>query len=160
MPNQSMFSSKAKDIALDSDKEANISADVPYTQTGYIPMSISVKKEAPVMLTQNHTNRHFREDGISNGNRGFVDRVDFSNKLGCESDISCIWVEFYDHSGLKYKEEMKRKKNLYNPNPYAIPIIPITASFTLEKNRRKYKRLGVPLILGFCHTAFKIQVKL
>ena len=53
---------------------------------------------------------------------------------------------------------MKKKQNLYNPNPNAIPILPINVSFTLEKTRRKYKRFGIPLILGFCHTAHKIQV--
>ena len=110
------------------------------------------------MLTQNHTSRAFREDGICNGNRGFIDRVDFSRKPGQENEVSCIWVEFYDKSGHKYKEKMKKQRNLYNPNPNAIPILPINATFTLEKTRRKYKRSGIPLILGFCHTAHKIQV--
>ena len=111
------------------------------------------------MLTQNYNNKRFREDGISNGNRGFVDRVDFSNKPGLENEISCIWVQFYDQSGIKYKEEMKKKRKLYNPNQFAIPILPISATFTLEKTCLKYKRFGMPLILGFCHTAHKIQVK-
>ena len=159
-PVQPIYTSTSKDISIDSDQTANISADVPYTQTGYIPKSISVKKNAPIMLTQNHTNRSFREDGICNGNRGFIDRVDFSKKPGHENEISCIWVEFYDKSGQKYKEHMKKKQNLYNPNYNAIPILPITATFTLEKTRRKYKRSGIPLILGFCHTAHKIQVKI
>ena len=52
-PDESIFCSEAKDTALDSDREANISNDVPYTQTGYLPKSISVKRESPVMLTQN-----------------------------------------------------------------------------------------------------------
>ena len=67
-PDQPIYCSNSKDIAIDSDQTANVSADVPYTQTGYIPKSISVKKNAPVMLTQNHTNRNFQEDGICNGN--------------------------------------------------------------------------------------------
>ena len=33
-PNESIFCSEAKDTALDSDREANLSNDVPYTQTG------------------------------------------------------------------------------------------------------------------------------
>ena len=159
-PDESIFCFEAKDTALDSDREANISNDVPYTQTGYLPKSISVKREAPVMLTQNHSNRKFREDGICNGNRGFVDRVDFSNKPGRESEISCIWVQMYDKSGLLYKEQMKIRKGFYNPNPHAVPIIPISATFTLEKTRRKYKRIGIPLILGYSHTAHKIQVNI
>ena len=159
-PGQPIFCSDAKDTAIDSDQKSNISKDIPYTQTGYIPSAISVKKNSPIMLTQNHSNRRFREDGISNGNRGFVDRVDFSKKPGQENEISCIWVEFYDQSGKIYKEQMKKKRNLYNPNPNAIPILPINATFTLEKTRRKYKRFGIPLILGFCHTAHKIQVKI
>ena len=155
-PNQAIFTSNSKDVPIDTDVKIPISPDVPYTQTGYIPKSISVKKNAPIMLTQNHHNKRFRENGISNGNRGFVDRVDFSKKPGHENEISVIWVEFYDHSGLSYKEAMK-KKNFHNPNPNAVPILPISATFTLEKSRLKYKRTGMPLILGFCHTAYKIQ---
>ena len=158
-PNQAIFTATARDLTLDFDRQVPIGDDIPYTQTGYIPKEISVKLKSPVMLTQNHTSRKFREDGISNGNRGFVDRIDFSKKPGEENQISVIWVEFYDKSGLMYKEEMKHKRKLYNPNPYAVPIIAISASFTLQKNRLKYKRNGFPLILGFCHTAHKIQVK-
>ena len=157
-PKQSIFTSTAKDLTLDCDKQIPV-GDAPYTKTGYIPTNLSVKQNAPVMLTQNHISKKFREDGISNGNRGFVSRIDFSNKPGEENEISVIWVEFYDKSGLLYKDEMKRKRNLFNPNPYAVPIIPISTTFTLDKNRLKYKRTGLPLILGFCHTAHKIQVR-
>ena len=89
------------------------------------------------MLTQNHTSRAFREDGICNGNRGFIDRVDFSRKPGQENEVSCIWVEFYDKSGHKYKTKMKKQNNLYNSYPNAIPILPINAPFTLGKNSQK-----------------------
>ena len=117
----------------------------------------AVKQNAPIMLTYNHSNRKLREDGICNGNRGSVTRIDFSKKPGEENEIAVIWVEFYDKSGLLYKEEMRRKKKLFHPNPHAIPILPVSTTFTLEKNRLKYKRYGFPLILGFCHTAHKIQ---
>ena len=157
-PTASVFTSDAKDISIDSDREANLCSDIPYTQTGYLSKSISVKINAPIMLTQNHSKRIFREDGICNGSRGFVVKVDFFNKPGQAAEISCIWIELYDKSGMLYKEEMKRTRKLFHPNPYAIPIVQISANFTLEKTRRKYRRVGFPLILGFCHTAHKIQV--
>lgn len=153
------FTSMSKDITLDFDQPIPIPPDTPYTQTGYIPMKLEVKINAPVMLTQNHANKKIREDGISNGNRGFVSRIDFSKKPGEENMIEVIWVEFYDKSGLLHKQEMKRKRGLHNPDPYAVPILPISQTFTFEKNRVKYKRTGFPLILGFCHTAHKIQAR-
>ena len=159
-PLQASYTSTATDVTLEFDRQVPIPANTPYTKTGYIPTSISVKQNAPIMLTQNHSNRKLREEGISNGNRGSVTRIDFSKKPGEENEIAVIWVEFYDKSGLLYKEEMKRKKKLYHPNPYAVPIIPISATFTLDKSRIKYKRYGFPLILGFCHTAHKIQARI
>ena len=155
---QTSFTATSKDLTIDIDRQIPIPPNTPYTQTGYVPTSISVKQNAPIMLTYNHSNRKLREDGICNGNRGSVTRIDFSKKPGEENEIAVIWVELYDKSGLLYKEEMKRKKNLYHPNPYAIPILPVSTTFTLQKNRIKYRRYGFPLILGFCHTAHKIQV--
>ena len=36
-PDQPIYCSNSKDIAIDSDQTANVSADVPYTKTRYIP---------------------------------------------------------------------------------------------------------------------------
>ena len=159
-PDQADFTYIAKDVTLDFDQQIPISEAIPYTKTAYIPKRIRVKVNAPIMLTQNHANKKLREDGISNGNRGFVTRIDFSNKPGEVNQIKIIWVEFYDKSGLLYKAEMKRKRNLHNPDPFSIPIVPINQTFTLDTNKLKYRRTGIPLILGFCHTAFKIQASM
>ena len=89
-PEQAIFTYIAKDVTLDFDQQIPISDNIPYTKTAYIPKQIHVKINAPIMLTQNHSNKKLREDGISNGNRGFVTRIDFSNKPAEENEIKII----------------------------------------------------------------------
>ena len=64
--------------------------------TGNLSTELIVKVGAPVVITTNHSKIKYREDGIVNGARGFVQSVQVSNQ-GPEK-VEIIWVVFNKES--------------------------------------------------------------
>ena len=68
-----------------TDRSTNISApqvlpdNINYTNTGNLAKSLIFKVGAPIMLTVNHTKAKYREDGIVNSGRGYVDSFQMDN---------------------------------------------------------------------------------
>ena len=132
------------------DKFSNLSHDVPtvtqsYTQTGGLPTILKVKVNSPVLLTQNID----REDGLVNGQRGYVHEV--------QDEV--IWVQFFDENcGHRARQRSGLLPN--TPNEKAVPIMKAKSpvQFSLGKGRARVTRKGIfPLVLAYATTVHKAQ---
>ena len=59
-------------------------------KTGNLPSVLKVKINAPVVITSNHPKAKYREDGIVNGARGYIQAIQV-NKNDPEQ-VEIIWV--------------------------------------------------------------------
>ena len=68
-------------LAEDENKNPNalkLSSNIPLTQTGQLEGKLILKEGAPIMITSNHEQPRYKNNGIVNGSRGYVDSVQVS----------------------------------------------------------------------------------
>ena len=94
-------------------------------QTGNLPTVLKVKVGAPIVITTNNAKAKYREDGLCNGARGFVQAVQMSKKSPDTVDI--IWVVFNQSNvGRLYRFEHRHLLQDFDPgHPLATPILPV-----------------------------------
>ena len=111
----------------------------------------------PVVITANHSKQKFREDGIVNGCRGFVQAIQCSIENPEKVDI--VWVVFHDQSvGRRYRFEHSHLRKHFNPgHKYATPILPSRRTFKTNYGNDEYQLQNFPLTLSYAVTAHKSQ---
>ena len=126
-------------------------------KTGNLSTELNLKVGAPVVITINHTKQKYREDGIVNGARGFVQSIQVS-KVDQEH-VEVIWVVFNKESvGKLYRFEHNYLRKQHNPcHELATPIFPHRRKFTLNFGNVEYQRTNFPLSLAYAITAHKCQ---
>jgi hypothetical protein len=120
---------------------------LPYSKTGHLPSKLELKINCPVMLTVNIN----KDDGLTNGIRGYVVQIDESDKV--------IWVKFPNGIGIRTAHIAKKK---FTPPTIhgCVPIQPTNTTFKLTDNPQnsiKIKRKQFPLILAYAITSHKAQ---
>ena len=112
---------------------------------------------APVVITVNHAKAKYREDGLVNGARGYVQAIQVSKDDPQKVDV--VWVVFNDENvGRLYRAEHKHLRKQFNPNhPQATPILPIRRKFKAKFGNIEYQRQNFALSLGYAITAHKCQ---
>ena len=93
-------------------------------KTGNLVSELNLKVGAPVVITTNHTKQKYREDGIVNGARGYVQSIQLSKD---DSDkVEVIWVVFNKESmGKLYRFDHNYLRKEFNPgHENATPILP------------------------------------
>ena len=111
-----------------TDRSTNVSNppilrdDINYTKTGNLAKALVLKIGAPIILTVNHTKAKYREDGIVNSARGYVDS--FQMEIGKENEVKAIWIVFQIQSiGKKLLEDSHELRKSHTPNdPNSVPI--------------------------------------
>ena len=127
---------------------------LPYTQTGNLPRSLKVKKNVPVMITVNSIHKRYKENGIVNGARAFIE--DYELEDGTRKD-KIIWVLFPDKETGSILRDEKRKKGIKHTNKLAVPIMEVKKTFQVRGTNIKATRKQFPLVLCFCMTSYKSQ---
>ena len=61
-------------------------------KTGNLPRKLILKEGAPVVITSNHSKAKYREDGIVNGARGFIQAIQTSKET--PEKVTVIWIVF------------------------------------------------------------------
>ena len=154
------FTFEAEDKAANIKQKSQDKIDkMTYTQTRGLPKSLTVKINAPVLLTSNID----KTDGLTNGVRGYVVRVDSSE------ESPCIWVKFPKGIGEKTANNARHKHNFNTQG--AVPIRRIRETFSVSSNYGKNQcrnrgresdnirvsRKQFPLVLAYATTAHKAQ---
>ena len=124
-------------------------------KTGNLPTTLKLKVGAPVVITSNHSRAKYREDGIVNGARGYVQAVQISE---IDSDqVEIIWVVFNNEKiGRLYRFENNNLRQKFNPgHALATPILPERKKFA--HGNVEYQRTNFALSLAYALTAHKCQ---
>ena len=83
-------------------------------RTGNLLSELNLKVGAPVVITTNHSKQKYREDGIVNGARGYVDSIQVSKDD--PDQVMVIWVVFNKESiGKLYRFEHNHLKKVFHP---------------------------------------------
>ena len=127
------------------------------SRTGCLQDVLKVKIGAPIVITSNHTKQKYREDGIMNGARGFVQAVQTSKENPEKVDV--IWVIFNNESvGRLYRFEHNHLRKIFNPgHELSTPILPTRKNFKINFGNVEYQRQNFPLSLAYALTAHKCQ---
>ena len=91
--------------------------------------NLILKRNAPVVITCNHSEAKYRDDGLNNGARGYIDSIQ-PNKDNPELP-EVVWVVFMDERiGKRLRQDKKYLTNEHKPhNKKAVPI---------EKQKRQF----------------------
>ena len=124
-------------------------------KTGNLPTTLKLKVGAPVVITSNHSKAKYREDGIVNGARGYVQAVQTSEIDPDQVEI--IWVVFNNEKiGRLYRFENNNLRQKFNPgHALATPILPERKKFA--HGNVEYQRTNFALSLAYALTAHKCQ---
>ena len=158
LPNQKTYVCHSEDTTLNVSNVAPLSKDLPITITGALPGELRIKVGAPVIITCNHKTKKWKEDGLTNGQRGYVEYVEVDEKN--EEEVKIIWVVFHDReAGAKYRAapehwKLRRDQNL---SEFATPILPTKRSFRIKSGHIQYQRKAFSLTLAYCITVHKVQ---
>ena len=127
-------------------------------KTGNLPTELKVKVGAPVVMTQNNKKAKYKEDGLVNGARGYVEAV--QTNADNPDQVEIIWVVFNDETiRRRYRRENYHLRQGFNPgNQLAAPILPERTTF--QRGELKFQRTNFPLTLAFCITAHKCQLSI
>ena len=126
-------------------------------KTGNLQTELKVKVGAPVVITTNHSKQKYREDGIVNGARGFVQAIQVSKENPQKVDV--IWIIFKNESiGRLYRFEHNHLRHNFDPgHKLATPILPSRKNFKLKFGNVEYQRQNFALSLAYSVTAHKCQ---
>ena len=125
--------------------------------TGNLQKELRLKVGAPVVITTNHPKQKYKDDGIMNGARGFVQFIQVSKDNPEKVDI--IWVVFHRESiGRRYRaDHVHLRKSFYPGHERATPILPQRKHFKLKFGNAEYQRTNFPLTLAYALTSHKCQ---
>ena len=98
-------------------------------KTGNLQSELRLKVGAHVLITSNHPKKKYKEDGIVNGARGFVQSIQVSKDD--PEKVEVIWIVFNKETvGRLYRIEHKHLRQSYNPgHKFATPILPERKKF-------------------------------
>ena len=126
-------------------------------KTGNLETVLKLKVGAPVVITSNHSKRKYREDGLTNGARGFVHCIQTSKDD--PEKVEVVWVIFNDPKvGRLYRADHYLLKEVFNPgHPLATPILPVRKKFKAKGGNVEYLCQKFSLSLAYALTAHKCQ---
>ena len=116
-------------------------------KTGNLWTQLRLRKGAPVLITVNHHKKKYKEDGLVNGARGYVQNIQVSKDD--PEKVEIVWVVFNKETvGKLYRFENRHLRESFNPgHPLATPILPVRKTFKEKYGNIKYQRRNFPLSL-------------
>ena len=147
----------AVDRSTNLENPPEVPSNMTVTQTGGLEQKLLIKKNAPIVLTSNHHIAKYKEDGIVNGARAYIDSIQVSKK---DKDVvEVIWVVFKDQTvGRLLRYEYNHLKKMHKPiHDDAVPILKQKKNFTINKGEVRFQREQFPLTLAYAITAYKCQ---
>jgi hypothetical protein len=140
LKNETTYEILASDRSTNIENPPDVSSKLPITQTGGLEKRLLIKTNAPIVVTSNHNLSKYKEDGIVNGARGYVDSLQFSKNN--RSEVEVLWVVFKDKTvGRLLRFDYSHLKKLHQPNHKdAVPLLRQKKNFSIHKGEVKFQR--------------------
>ena len=159
LPEEKEFVCDSKDrvVNLPDDNDLPVSLKRNAGRTGNLQTRLKLKVGAPVVITANNTKRKYREDGLVNGARGYVQAIQVSKDD--PEKVEVVWVVFNNEDiGKLYRFEHRHLRSNFNPgHKLATPILPVRRTFKTNFGNIEYQRQNFALSLAYAVTAHKCQ---
>ena len=151
------FESVSVDEATNLKKPPPLDPKLPLTQTGQLETSLLFCKGAPVMVTSNHSVKKYKNNGIVNGVRGFIDSIQPSKDDPKVPEV--VWVRFNDDETgqLLRKDKLALTKDHKPNDPLAVPIVRQKKNFQPKGGNANWLREQFPLTICFAITSHKVR---
>ena len=156
LPHEKTYQCFSDDKVLSHSDARNVTENISQATTGYLPNSLEIKTEAPIVITTNHPKRIYKEDGLCNGAKGYITHIQVSDED--EEQVEIIWIILNNKDfGKRYRfDHLKYRKNLNLPEE-AIPIFPIKKKYTIKQGNVEYLRNQFSLNLAYAIVVHKTQ---
>ena len=92
LPDREKYICLSDDQLTNKDKHTPVPDTVSYSKTNGMMKNLIIRESAPVMITNNHKTARYKEDGIVNGAKGYIDHIQMSKKN--PDVVEVIWVVF------------------------------------------------------------------
>ena len=141
-----LYTSIALDRCTNLENPPQVSNKLSLTQTGSLEDKIFLKRDAPVVITCNHAKAKYKEDGIVNGAKGFIDSLQVS-KTDREK-VEVVWVVFNDQNvGKLLRYDYKHLRKLHQPiDENAVPILCQKKAFSIQNGEIKFQHMHMQLL--------------
>ena len=133
---------------------------VSYSKTNGMMKNLIIREGAPVMITNNHKTARYKEDGIVNGAKGYIDYIQMSKKN--PDVVEIIWVVFqHEDIGARCYRREKLHLRPRGSEDYlherALPILPVKRSFEVQQGNLHYIRKQFPLTLAYAMSSPQVS---
>ena len=110
-----------------------------------------------MVITCNHSEAKYRDDGIKNGARGYIDSIQPSKENPDVPEV--VWIVFNDETiGERLRQDKKYLLYDHKPiNKSAVPIERQKRQFEPKSGNITYQRSQFPLTLAYALTSHKCQ---
>ena len=154
LPNEKQYDAFATDRATNFKKHPKRGTG---KDEGQLSTNLMLRRNAPVVITCNHSEAKYREDGINNGARGYIDSIQ-TNKENPEMP-EVVWVVFMDENvGQKLRQDKRYLTNDHKPhNKAAVPIEREKRQFAPNSGNITYQRSQFPLTIAYALSSHKCQ---
>ena len=157
LPDSQEFVCNSRDQSTNISNPPELSNKLNYTMTGNLEKSLKLKVGAPIMITVNNTKAKYREDGVCNGARAYIDS--FQMAEGSDIEVRYIWVVFKDMKiGQQLRNDNRHLLKLHKPtHNKAVPIEVCKIKFNVGTGNVSYQRTQFPAVLAYAVTSYRSQ---
>ena len=156
IPDKKAYTMSARDQSTNIANPPPLSSKLPLTATGQLQTKMIFKENAPVMITSNHSIQKYKNNGIVNGARGYIDSIQHNKENPDVAEV--VWVRFNDDKigQLLRQDSMTLLKDHKPYDPLSVPITKQKKRFNVKGNVN-WMREQFPLTLCYAITAHKSQ---
>ena len=155
LPNEKEYKAMATDRATNFKKHPKTAKSG--TDEGQLSFNLFLRKNAPVVITCNHSEAKYRDNGLNNGARGYIDSIQ-PNKENPEIP-EVVWVVFSDKNiGSRLRQDKKYLTKDHKPyDENAVPIEKQKRQYTPNSGNITIQRSQFPLTVAYALTSHKCQ---
>ena len=157
LPDEKLYYAEAVDRATNFRQSSQSGKKQSKKDEGQLSANLLLKNNAPVVITCNHSEAKYRDDGINNGARGYIDSIQTNPNDPDMVDV--VWIVFNDKSiGQRLRQDKKYLLSKHTPeNEYAVPIEKQKKQYRPDYGNISYQRSQFPLTLAYALTSHKCQ---
>ena len=157
LPDNPEYICESRDQSTNISNPPELGDNLNYTKTGNLQKSLRLKVGAPIMITVNSSKSKYREDGVNNGARAFIDSFQLAEDSS--SSVRYIWIVFKDEKiGQQLRNDNRHLLKIHTPNhPKAVPIEVCKIRFNIGTGNVSYQRTQFPAVLAYAVTTYRSQ---
>ena len=160
LPDEREYVCLAKDNVTNRKNHVPLQGTVSYSKTHGMMKNLIIREGAPVILTVNHKKPQYKEDGIVNGAKGWINFIQTSEEN--PEKVKIIWVVFKNEDvGKRFYRRahayLRPKGHRDHIHERALPMLPVAKPFEVEQGNLHYMRSQFPLTLAYALTSHKCQ---